>query len=202
MVSKRIQKALEGNSAIRAMFNEGREMAAKYGEENVFDFSLGNPATPAPKALNDAIRDLLDEADAKGAAGSLGIHGYMANAGYEEVRQAIAENLNERFGTKFTAHNLVMTVGAAGGLNIIFKTILDPDDEVIVFAPFFGEYRQYAANFDAKIVIVSAGSCRSGGKDYRADEGAYREYAEQPDRRDLQATDDGADRSYFREKAG
>ena len=137
MVSKRIQKALEGNSAIRAMFNEGREMAAKYGEENVFDFSLGNPATPAPKALNDAIRDLLDEADAKGAAGSLGIHGYMANAGYEEVRQAIAENLNERFGTKFTAHNLVMTVGAAGGLNIIFKTILDPDDEVIVFAPFF-----------------------------------------------------------------
>lgn len=66
-------KALEGNSAIRAMFNEGREMAAKYGEENVFDFSLGNPATPAPKALNDAIRDLLDEADAKGAAGSLGI---------------------------------------------------------------------------------------------------------------------------------
>mgnify|MGYP000877371318 CR=1 FL=1 len=78
----------------------------------------------------------------------------MANAGYEEVRQAIAENLNERFGTKFTAHNLVMTVGAAGGLNIIFKTILDPDDEVIVFAPFFGEYRQYAANFDAKIVIV------------------------------------------------
>ena len=87
MVSKRIQKALEGNSAIRAMFNEGREMAVKYGEENVFDFSLGNPATPAPKALNDAIRDLLDEADAKGAAGSLGIHGYMANAGYEEVRQ-------------------------------------------------------------------------------------------------------------------
>ena len=65
MVSKRIQKALEGNSAIRAMFNEGREMAAKYGEENVFDFSLGNPATPAPKALNDAIRDLLDEADAR-----------------------------------------------------------------------------------------------------------------------------------------
>ena len=116
MVSKRIQKALEGNSAIRAMFNEGREMAAKYGEENVFDFSLGNPATPAPKALNDAIRDLLDEADEKGAAGSLGIHGYMANAGYEEVRQAIAENLNERFGTKFTAHNLVTAPQAGSTL--------------------------------------------------------------------------------------
>lgn len=100
MVSKRIQKALEGNSAIRAMFNEGREMAAKYGEENVFDFSLGNPATPAPKALNDAIRDLLDEADEKGAAGSLGIHGYMANAGYEEVRPGDRREFERTFRNK------------------------------------------------------------------------------------------------------
>ena len=166
--------------------------------------SLGNPATPAPKALNDAIRDLLDEADAKGAAGSLSdctviwqMHGST---------QAIAENLNERFGTKFTAHNLVMTVG--GRLNIIFKTILDPDDETMI-SQFFGEYRQYAANFDAKIVIVQPNLetfqpdlADLKVKDYRADEGAYREYAEQPDRRDLQATDDAADRSYFREKAG
>ena len=89
MVSKRIQKALEGNSAIRAMFNEGREMAAKYGEENVFDFSLGNPATPAPKALNDAIRDLLDEADAKGAAGSLVIWQMRATRKYARRSQRI-----------------------------------------------------------------------------------------------------------------
>lgn len=154
MVSKRIQKALLGNSAIRAMFVEGKAMAEKYGAKNVYDFSLGNPATPAPAALNNAIRDLLDEADAAGAAGSLELHGYMENAGYQEVRQAIAENLNRRFGTAFDAHNIIMTVGAAGGLNIIFKTILDPGDEVIVFAPFFGEYRQYAANFDAEIVTV------------------------------------------------
>lgn len=154
MVSKRIQKALLGNSAIRAMFVEGKAMAEKYGAENVYDFSLGNPATPAPAALNNAIRELLDEADAVGAAGSLELHGYMENAGYQEVRQVIAENLNKRFGTAFDAHNIIMTVGAAGGLNIIFKTILDPGDEVIVFAPFFGEYRQYVANFDAAIVPV------------------------------------------------
>lgn len=155
MVSKRIQKALLGNSAIRAMFVEGKAMAEKYGAENVYDFSLGNPATPAPAALNNSIRDLLDEADKKGAAGSLELHGYMENAGYKDVRDAIAANLNKRFGTAFDGHNIVMTVGAAGGLNIIFKTILDPDDEVIVFAPFFGEYRQYTANFDARIVTVN-----------------------------------------------
>lgn len=153
MISKRIEKAMQGNSAIRAMFMEGKEMAEKFGAENVYDFSLGNPATPAPAALNDAIRALLDESDAK-EGGSLELHGYMSNSGYEDVRGAIAENLNKRFGTKFDFHNIVMTVGAAGGLNIIFKTILDPGDEVIVFAPFFGEYRQYAANFDASIVPV------------------------------------------------
>lgn len=154
MVSKKIEKALQGNSAIRAMFVEGKELKEKYGEDKVFDFSLGNPATPAPAALNQAIRTLLDEADSSPKA-AMELHGYMENVGYKEVRQAVADNLNKRFGTKFDAHNLVMTVGAAGGLNIIFKTILDPGDEVIVFAPFFGEYRQYAANFDASIVAVN-----------------------------------------------
>lgn len=154
MVSKKIEKALQGNSAIRAMFVEGKELKEKYGEDKVFDFSLGNPATPAPAALNQAIRTLLDEADSSPQA-AMELHGYMENVGYKEVRQAVADNLNKRFGTKFDAHNLVMTVGAAGGLNIIFKTILDPGDEVIVFAPFFGEYRQYAANFDASIVAVN-----------------------------------------------
>lgn len=154
MVSKKIQKALLGSSAIRAMFVEGKEMAAKYGAENVYDFSLGNPATPAPAALNRAVRELAEEAEHSEAAG-MELHGYMENAGYPEVRCAIAENLNQRFGTRFDAHNLIMTVGAAGGMNIIFKTILDAGDEVIVFAPFFGEYRQYAANFDAEIVTVN-----------------------------------------------
>ena len=126
MISQKIQKALQGSSAIRAMFVEGNELAARVGRENVYDFSLGNPATPAPAALNEAIKQLVDETD------PLVLHGYMDNAGYPDVRQAVAENLNKRFGTAFTSHNIVMTVGAAGGLNIIFKTILDPGDEVIV----------------------------------------------------------------------
>lgn len=149
MISKKIQQAMAGGSAIRAMFTEGNEMAAKYGAENVYDFSLGNPATPAPEQFNQAVKDILDETD------SLVVHGYMANAGYDDVRQAVAENLNTRFGTHFDSHNITMTVGAAGGLNIIFKTILNPGDEVLVFAPYFGEYRSYAANFDAVVVEVT-----------------------------------------------
>lgn len=148
MLSRKIKAALEGSSAIRAMFVEGKELAAKVGAENVFDFSLGNPATPAPEKVNQIIKDLLDETD------PLTLHGYMSNSGYEDVREAIADNLNGRFGTNFTWKNIVMTVGAAGGLNIVFKAVLDPGDEVIVFAPFFGEYRSYAANFDASVVAV------------------------------------------------
>lgn len=149
MLSKNIQNALKGNSVIRAMFMEGKEMAAKIGAENVYDFSLGNPATPAPARVNQAIKDAVDELD------SMELHGYMANAGYEDVRQAVADNLNKRFGTDFDFHNIVMTVGAAGGLNIILKTFLDPGDEVIAFAPYFGEYRGYAANFGGTIVEVA-----------------------------------------------
>lgn len=148
MLSKKIQAALAGSSAIRAMFVEGKELADKVGAENVFDFSLGNPATPAPAVLHDALKELLDQED------PMLLHGYMSNSGYEDVRSAIAENLNSRFGTKFTYQNVVMTVGAAGGLNIVCKTILDAGDEVIVFAPFFGEYKSYVANFDAVIVPV------------------------------------------------
>ena len=149
MVSKKIEKALQGSSAIRAMFNEGKEMAALYGAENVYDFSLGNPATPAPAKVNEAIKQAVDQLN------PLELHGYMSNAGYEDVRKAMADNLNGRFGTDFTEKNIVMTVGAAGGLNIIFKTLLNPGDEVVVFAPYFGEYRAYAANFDAVIVEVA-----------------------------------------------
>lgn len=149
MVSKKIQKSLQGSSEIRAMFEEGKQMAERWGAGHVFDFSLGNPAAPAPAAVNRAMSELLEELD------PLELHGYMDNAGFPDVRQAIADHLNRRFGTAFRFHNIIMTAGAAGGLNIIFKTILDPGDEVLVFAPFFGEYRQYAANFDAEIVTVS-----------------------------------------------
>lgn len=123
-------------------------MVEKYGADHVYDFSLGNPATPAPESVNLALKKAVDEMD------PLVLHGYMSNSGYEDVRKSMADNLNRRFGTDFSEHNIIMTVGAAGGLNIIFKTLLDPEDEVIVFAPYFGEYRSYAANFDARIVEV------------------------------------------------
>ena len=150
MISKKMEGMVANSSAIRAMFEEGNRLAKIYGPENVYDFSLGNPNVPAPQAVKTAIIDLLNEED------SLVLHGYTnSNAGYEDVRQAVADSLNERFGTAFGARNITMTVGAAGGLNVILKTLLNPGDEVIVFAPYFGEYRSYVNNFDGVIVEIS-----------------------------------------------
>lgn len=150
MISKKMEGMVANSSAIRAMFEEGNRLAKIYGPENVFDFSLGNPNVPAPEAVKTAIRELLDEED------SLVLHGYTnSNAGYEDVRQAVAESLNERFGTAFSAKNITMTVGAAGGLNVILKTLINPGDEVITFAPYFGEYRSYTNNYDGILVEIS-----------------------------------------------
>ena len=148
MIAQKMEKFLQNNSAIRAMFEEGKKMAALYGAENVYDFSLGNPNVPAPQVVNQAIKDILDTED------SLMIHGYMSNTGYEDVRQIIAKSLNERFQTNFQAQNLIMTVGAAGGLNVIFKTLLNPEDEVIAFSPYFLEYNAYVTNYDGILVEV------------------------------------------------
>jgi aspartate aminotransferase len=139
---------VENNSAIRAMFEEGKKLAAQYGRENVYDFSLGNPNVPAPTAVNKAILDILNEEE------STLVHGYMSNAGYEDVRDAIAQSLNRRFNTHFRLDNILMTVGAASGMNVIFKTILNPGDEVVVFAPYFMEYGSYVRNYDGVLSIV------------------------------------------------
>ena len=137
MIAKKMEHLVANSSAIRAMFEEGNRLAAIYGKENVFDFSLGNPNVAAPEAVKQAILEILEE-------DPLAVHGYTnSNAGYEEVRKAVADSLNERFGTAFAAKNITMTVGAAGGLNVILKTLLNPGDEVIVFAEYFGEYRSY-----------------------------------------------------------
>ena len=149
MISKKMEPLVKNNSAIRMMFEEGNRLAAIYGRENVYDFSLGNPSVPAPKEVNDAIRAVLDEED------SLFVHGYMSNAGYPDVRQAIAENLNSRFGTAFSSDNILMTVGAASALNVVLKTILDAGDEVLAFAPYFVEYGNYVRNFDGVLNVVS-----------------------------------------------
>lgn len=150
MIAEKMKAMVAGSSAIRAMFEEGNRLAQIYGRENVFDFSLGNPNVPAPKEVKDAILEILETED------ELVLHGYTnSNAGYADVRLAVAESLNERFGTAFTEKNIVMTVGAAGGLNVALKTIINPGDEVITFAPYFGEYRSYTANYDGVLVAVS-----------------------------------------------
>ena len=150
MISEKMKGFVAGSSIIRAMFEEGKKMAAIYGAENVYDFSLGNPNVPAPEEVNEAIKAIVDEED------SVFVHGYMSNSGYEDVRLAVANNLNRRFGTKFNQTNIIMTVGAAGGLNVILKSLLNPGDEVIAFAPYFGEYRSYTGNYDGTLVVVSA----------------------------------------------
>ena len=149
MIAEKMKPYVKNNSAIRMMFEEGNRLRAIYGADKVYDFSLGNPSVPAPECVKEAIIDLVNEVE------PTVLHGYMSNAGFEDVRQTIAESLNHRFGTKFAAKNLIMTVGAASGLNVIFKTILNPEEEVIVFAPYFLEYGAYVRNFDGKLVEIS-----------------------------------------------
>ena len=149
MIAEKMKGLVANSSAIRAMF-EGNRLAGIYGAENVFDFSLGNPNVPAPEAVKKAIEDLVENED------PLVLHGYTnSNSGYADVREAVANSLNERFGTAFEGKNIIMTVGAAGGLNVILKTIINAGDEVLTFAPYFGEYRAYVNNFDGVLVEVS-----------------------------------------------
>lgn len=149
MISDKMKKLVENNSVIREMFEEGKRLRAIYGDKNVFDFSLGNPSVETPEKVNEAIKEILEKED------SLKVHGYMSNSGFEDVRTTIADSINKRFETNFSENNIIMTVGAASALNIIFKSILNPDDEVIVFAPYFMEYNNYVSGYDGKVVVVS-----------------------------------------------
>lgn len=149
MISDKMKKMVEGSSAIRQMFEEGNRLSAIYGKENVFDFSLGNPNLPPPEKVKEAIKEILDTTDA------CELHGYTnSNSGYADVREKVADSLNQRFDLSLSGKNIIMTCGAAGGLNVILKTLLNPGDEVIVFAPYFGEYRSYINNYDGVIVEV------------------------------------------------
>lgn len=149
MIAKKMIQFVERNSVTRAMFEEGKRRAQIYGAQNVYDFSLGNPSVEPPKAVRESMIEILQEVSQNK------VHGYMNNAGHEEVRETVAKSLNQKFETNFTEQNILMTVGAAGGLNVILKAILDPGDEVIAFAPYFGEYNNYVANFDGVMVAVS-----------------------------------------------
>lgn len=149
MIAKKMEPYLKNNSAIRTMFEEGNRLKALYGEDKVFDFSLGNPNVPAPAEIRESIIDILNQEE------PTKVHGYMSNAGFPEVRKAIADELNERFATAFTENNLIMTVGAGSGLNVCLKTLVDPGEEVIVFAPYFLEYGAYVRNYDGVLVEVT-----------------------------------------------
>lgn len=145
MIAKKMEKLVKNNSVIREMFEEGKRLVKQYGKENVYDFSLGNPSVEPPKQVNEAIEKCLEDKN---------IHAYMSNNGYEDVRKMIANSLNHRFATNFKESNICMCVGAAGGLNVALKAILNPDDEVIVLIPYFMEYRNYIQNYNGNVVEV------------------------------------------------
>jgi aspartate aminotransferase len=138
-ISSKIDMILKKSSWIRKMFEEGGKLKAKYGAENVYDFSLGNPNLNPPDAFEKTILEILKEKKA-------GIHKYMENAGHSFARKAVAEQVSKEQGKKLTENDIIMTCGASGGLNIIFKTILEPGDEVITPAPYFVEYNFYTDN--------------------------------------------------------
>ena len=129
------------------MFEQGEELKKLYGEENIFDFSLGNPNLEPPASLKKALKALADQPIA-------GMHRYMPNNGYVETRRAIAQYIAEESGLPFEEKHIVMTVGAAGGLNVVFKALLDEGDEVIVPSPYFMEFKFYIENSGGRIRLV------------------------------------------------
>ncbi|MCI1477180.1 MAG: pyridoxal phosphate-dependent aminotransferase [Clostridium beijerinckii] len=146
MISNKMKSLVANNSIIRAMFEEGKRLSEIYGEENVFDYSIGNPNVEPPSKVKEVIFEILNE-----ETPNL-VHGYMNNSGYDDVRTNISNFINRKHDLTLSKDNIVMTCGAAGGLNIILKSILNPDDEVITFSPYFGEYGNYVKNFDGKLI--------------------------------------------------
>jgi aspartate aminotransferase len=149
-VAYKIREAMERASWIRRMFEDGARMKQERGEDKVFDFSLGNPCLDPPPAYLEALREELRKARPARYA-------YMPNAGYLETRAAVAADLREKRGTPFDARHIVMTCGAAGGLNVVLKTLLNPGDEVLILAPFFPEYLFYVGNHGGVARIVETG---------------------------------------------
>ncbi len=147
MFSEKIVGNLQRSSWIRAMFEEGANLAKIHGADKVYDFSLGNPYAEPPQEVIESLK--------KYVSGEIkGVHRYMSNAGFPEVRAKIADSLQKESGEELSEDNIVMTVGAAGGLNVLFKALLNPGEEVIIFAPYFIEYNFYVDNHGGNVVIV------------------------------------------------
>lgn len=150
MYTESLVKLGKVRSEIREIFEYGNKRKAEIGAENVFDFSIGNPSVPAPKSVDDAIIDLVNNFD------SVALHGYTSAQGDAHVRETIANYINEKFGTNVTANNIYMTCGAAASLTIVMNAILQKDDECIVFTPYFPEYGVFIERTGAKLVEVKS----------------------------------------------
>ncbi|MBN1552015.1 pyridoxal phosphate-dependent aminotransferase [bacterium] len=146
-ISRKIGQFMEAGSWIRRMFEQGAELKARYGAENVFDFSIGNPMGEPPDNFINALKTAVSDP-------TPGLHGYMPNAGYPHVRKILAEHLSGDHGVSLTADHLIMTVGAAGALNVALKALVNAGESVLIFAPYFVEYRFYADNVNANAIIV------------------------------------------------
>jgi len=147
VISKKISESMKDSSWIRAMFDEGEKLKKQYGMDHIFDFTLGNPITEPPETLKEELIRIVSS-DMKG------MHRYMSNSGYEEVRKEIAEFYIEKTGMPFTKDHIIMTVGSAGGINVVLKSLLDPGDEVIVPCPYFVEFRFYIENHRGVMRLV------------------------------------------------
>lgn len=149
MVSEKMLDAGRVRSAIRELFEFGRKRAKEVGEEHVYDFSLGNPSVPPPAGMTREMIRMLSESE------PISLHGYTSAPGSDEARDAIAANLNRRFGTSFTRRNLYVSCGAAAALTSVLRALtLGPDSEFVAFAPFFPEYRGFAEAAGGKFVVV------------------------------------------------
>ncbi len=151
MLSEKVLSMTKQKSVIREIFEYGMTRAKEVGAENVYDFSIGNPSVPAPPSVDQAIYDIMKEQD------PVERHGYAPNAGIPEVRETIANYLNERYDMDYTMANIFMTNGAAASLGILFQLMKnDPDDKIITFAPFFPEYSAYAVSADIRLDVMPA----------------------------------------------
>lgn len=150
MINQKMYELGTKKSTIRTIFEFGRKRAAEVGEENIYDFSLGNPNVPTPEYVKDAAIDILTNMEPSA------VHGYTVAPGNPEVRKALAASVNKRFGTDFTANNFFITAGAAAAITISFKALAEKDDEFITFAPFFPEYRAFVESVGGKLAVVKA----------------------------------------------
>lgn len=150
MINQKMYELGTKKSTIRTIFEFGRKRAAEVGEENIYDFSLGNPNVPTPEYVKAAAIDILTNMEPSA------VHGYTVAPGNPEVRKALAASVNKRFGTDFTANNFFITAGAAAAITISFKALAEKDDEFITFAPFFPEYRAFVESVGGKLAVVKA----------------------------------------------